>query len=237
VHLVGRDPDADDGSCVISLQKSNLGPLSIPGLRYRVEEATVESRGISATTGRLEWLGESDVEASEFLRSAASDEDRSERDEAAEWLVGFLTERGGEASRGDVVKAARAAGFSDSTVKRARSKAGVLYRRRRERQGPSVWYLDLASFESSGHSDHSDHPSKVDPSEPSRTARDEETLDRTSLELELALDEPGVGPCVACERPTKRYGEGSTGPLCEACRAVARTPSRERSTSVSELSA
>jgi len=237
VHFVARDPDAEDGSCLLLIAKSNLGPLDIPGLRYRVEEASVESGGTEASTGRLEWLGEVDVEVSDVLRSAASDEDRSERDEAAEWLVGFLTERGGEASRGDVVKAARAAGFSDSTVKRARSKAGVLFRRRRERQGPSVWYLDLATFESSGHSDHSDHTPKADPSEPSRTARDEKALDRTATELKLALEEPGVGPCVACERPTRRYGEGSTGPLCDACRAVTRTPSRERSTSVTGLSA
>lgn len=222
VHLVARDPDADDGSCLVILAKSNLGPLDIPGLRYRIEEARVESRGVEAVTGRLEWLGEVDVEASEVLRSASSEEDRSERDEAAEWLSSFLTERGGEASRGDVVKAARAAGFSDSTLKRARSKAGVKYRRRKERQGPSVWYLDLAPFESgveSGHSDHSDHLSKVDPSDPSRTPTDKATPDSIELELDLALD-AGSGPCSACGSPTRRYGEGATGSLCHTCRAL-----------------
>lgn len=226
VHLVARDPDAEDGSCLVVLAKSNLGPLDVPGLRYKVEEARVESRGVEAVTGRLEWLGEVDVEASEVLRSASSEEDRSERDEAAEWLSSFLTERGGEASRGDVVKAARAAGFSDSTLKRARSKAGVKYRRRRERQGPSVWYLDLAPFESavdSGYSDHSDHLSKADPSEPSRTPRDQVTLDSIELELDLALED-GFGPCSTCGSQTRRYGEGSTGPLCDGCRALVAAP-------------
>ena len=49
------------------------------------------------------------------------DDDRTERDEAASWLTDWLIGNGGTAPRKDVVKAARAAGFSERTLNRAKS--------------------------------------------------------------------------------------------------------------------
>ena len=39
-----RDTEAEDGSCVISQVKNNLGRLDLPSLRYRIDEATSTPR-------------------------------------------------------------------------------------------------------------------------------------------------------------------------------------------------
>ena len=54
------DPDADDGSGVISQVKNNLGRLDLPSLRYRIEEAFVPTETGDAKVGRLVMLGESE---------------------------------------------------------------------------------------------------------------------------------------------------------------------------------
>ena len=121
-----RDTEADDGSCVISQVKNNLGRLDLPSLRYRIEAATVDTEEGPAEVGRLVMLGESDRTVSDILRDRhTDDDDRSERDEAADWLRAYLEDQGGAADSKDVKAAAKEAGIAVRTVERARSKAGV----------------------------------------------------------------------------------------------------------------
>jgi len=145
-----QDTDAEDGSCVISQVKNNLGRLDLPSLRYVIEQASVSTDEGPAYVGKLLMLGESDRSVSDILRSHGDGEEKSERAEAADWLIGYLTDNGGEAARKDVFKAARGAGFSEATLKRARSKAGA----DADRQGfggGSIWRLNDRSAHHSGH--------------------------------------------------------------------------------------
>jgi hypothetical protein len=141
VLAVARDPSVDDGSCVLSQAKNNLGRLDLPSLRYRVRTAEVPTDEGPAYVGVLDFTGESERSVSDILSEAATDPaERSERAEAADWLVDYLTTAGGSAPRAEVAKAAREDGIAERTLKRARTAAKVTA----ERSGfPSttVWRL------------------------------------------------------------------------------------------------
>ncbi|RKN42832.1 hypothetical protein D7223_22335 [Micromonospora endolithica] len=126
VIAIARDDEAGDGSCVMSQAKNNLGPLDLPSLRYVVESVEIPTDEGPAYVGKLTITGESDRSVSDILGDGASDgENRAERDECADWLKSYLISQGGEAAREDVLKAARAAGFAEATLKRARTRARV----------------------------------------------------------------------------------------------------------------
>jgi AAA domain len=147
---VARDPDADDDSCVLSQVKNNLGRLDLPSLRYDVLDATVETDEGPTHVGRLRFLGESDRTVSDILGDRSDPDERSDRDEAVEWLCGYLKAQDGEAKRDDIVKAAKADGIAERTLGRARVKARVTTQREGFGQG-SVWRLP-AFVPQSGHS-------------------------------------------------------------------------------------
>jgi hypothetical protein len=126
--LAQPDPD-EDGVLVIGPEKSNVA-APVPASKFRIEAvpvfaATDDSDG---TVPRLVWIGDAEQSAGDFFIDAAAaeaGEDRSERDEAAEWLVDYLAANGGTAVRKDILTAARAAGYSQATLKRAKNRAGV----------------------------------------------------------------------------------------------------------------
>jgi hypothetical protein len=121
-----RDTDAEDGSCVISQVKNNLGRLDLPSLRYGIESTVIDTDWGPAEVGKLVMRGESDRSVSDILRDRATDDDdRSERDEAAAWLIDYLTSNGGSATAGDAIKAAAVHGIAKPTLTRARTRAGV----------------------------------------------------------------------------------------------------------------
>lgn len=115
--LVARDPE-DETQRVLACVKSNLAaePAS---LNYRLESAP------GTHVARVEWCGESQHAAAALLSMPGNDEDREERDEAVDWLRGYLIDHGGAAAAAEVVKAARSDGIAERTLKRARHRAGV----------------------------------------------------------------------------------------------------------------
>lgn len=122
------DREAEDGSCVLSLIKTNLAPSGLPSLRYRIEPCTVDTADGPTDVGRFVLLGETDQGVEDLLnREHTTAEDRSERDECAEWLLSFLESQkpGWEAPRAEVMKAARKEGFSVATLNRAKVRAKV----------------------------------------------------------------------------------------------------------------
>jgi hypothetical protein len=155
--VAARDPD-DDASNVLSVEKSNLGRIDVPGLTYRIDGVEVATDEGPAGAGLLVWTGETDRRVRDIMADA--DGERTERDEAAEWLTGYLMDSGGEAAAKDVYKAARAEGIAERTLKRARSRAGATSERRGFGQG-AVWTLD-PSRPHSGHSGQDVRPGPND---------------------------------------------------------------------------
>ena len=118
--MCGRDPDDETGQLrVFANIKMNIAPEP-PAIGYRL--VPDELRGC----GRIEWLGESQHRAGDLLGERS--DDRTEVDEAAGWLAGYLTDAGSEAARKDVFRDGRVAGFTDATLKRAKDKAKVTHR-------------------------------------------------------------------------------------------------------------
>jgi len=135
-----RDPEAEDGSYVVSQIKNNLGRLDLPSLRYVIENAMVDTADGPAGVGRFRLLGESDRSVADILGDR--DDDGEGRGEAARWLSGYLADNGGEAEAPDVYKAGAKNGFSRDQLKRAKKRAGVTS----EKEGFDsgwMWRLDL----------------------------------------------------------------------------------------------
>jgi hypothetical protein len=127
VICMARDPEAEDGTVILSQEKNNLGRLDLPSLTYVVTSTEVITEDGVSHVGRVQFTGQSERSVSDMLADGAASTpgERSERDEAGAWLSDYLTDNGGEASAGDVIKAAEKDGFAKHTIQRARAKAGV----------------------------------------------------------------------------------------------------------------
>src|SRR4029450_205564 len=105
--------------------KSNNGPDS-GGVGYDLRQVELpEYPGVLAS--QVLWSGAIEGSARDLLREAEADleVEHHDRADATEWLLEALNDAGGEMASRDALKLARDAGFSERTVERARSKAGV----------------------------------------------------------------------------------------------------------------
>lgn len=132
-YVVGPDPDDDTGETrVLACVKNNLAPEP-PSLTYRLESAP------GSHVARVVWGEASEHSAEDLLRPGETGEDRTERDDAAAFILGYLTEHGGSALARDVQAAGRKLGYSKTTMHRAADRLRV--RKRKDgMQGP--WYWD-----------------------------------------------------------------------------------------------
>lgn len=137
---IGEHPeDPSDRLAVIG--KSNFGDKrQIPAVRFRVEGTVVNAGGVEIPTGRVVLLGEELGHDADTLVATSSAEERTERDEAAEWLHDVLD--GGPVELKEVKRLARDVGIAERTLYRASKTAGVDVFRDDTRQGrPSSWAL------------------------------------------------------------------------------------------------
>lgn len=131
--------DEDQDQLVITNTKGNLATC-VRSEAARIVSQTIDTEDGPTEVGKVEWLGEVNADARDFLAGDERDEDRSD---AENYILGYLEDVGGTAPASDILKAGRAAGFSDSTLKKARSKAGVKSQRTGFGKGSSVsWSID-----------------------------------------------------------------------------------------------
>ncbi len=146
VLAFGADPADSDGERgprrVLAHSKSNLSPLA-PSLAYRLMPTIVEAAdGSAIEQARLVSHGECDAVASELLDSHAG-ANRSDLDDAIEWLTDALHPPGTWRSSRDLKGEAKLASYSERTLKRAKQQLDVQDRsggfpRRTEWSLPSV---------------------------------------------------------------------------------------------------
>ena len=117
--LVAEDRE-DPEVRVFACTKSNLGPKP-PSLRFRL----VTDRGWGVEAPRIEWVGESEMSASDLIAMTPGSNRRGpERVACAEWLRKRL--RGGTAvAREALVSEAAELGWSESVLKRAADDVGI----------------------------------------------------------------------------------------------------------------
>jgi hypothetical protein len=156
VLFVAADPD-DEQQRLLSLVKSNLGRLDLPMLRFRIRGVLVGTTAEEGEvwTGQLVWAGESDQSIRDVLKRAADREsDPSAVQEAVAWLIDYLTEAGGTASRKTIMAAGHQAGHSRPTLDRARHVAGI---KTESRGFPRTAYWSLPPSSQSTQSTQSTH--------------------------------------------------------------------------------
>lgn len=132
--IVGRE-DADDPTsmCVLARIKGNLGP-SAPSLRYR----PVGDPEDEDAPPWIEWHGVSDKTADELV--AAPDQPRSVVAEAADWLKLHLSY--GPVPTKELFGDARAEGFSEASLKRAKERLPIdAFKEPGKMGGPWLWGL------------------------------------------------------------------------------------------------
>ena len=94
--VAARDPD-DEGSNVLSVEKSNLGSIDVPGLTYRIDGPLIVTDEGPAAPGS--WCGPARLTAASGTSwPTGRRADRTRR--GTEWLTGYLTDQGGEAHPG-----------------------------------------------------------------------------------------------------------------------------------------
>ncbi|WUV50982.1 AAA family ATPase [Nocardia vinacea] len=156
--------DSDDDTCmIVGPEKSNIA-LAAKATRFRKVpkdhfDPTDDNDG---TVPLLEYVGLEDKSSRELIAEAfhgpeddESDE-RTDAEEAEEWLVDFLSEVNEVGKRGKpktepvpgktVRDAARAAGIKEHTLKRAAKKIGVIYSKAGF-PATNHWSLDDLSFD------------------------------------------------------------------------------------------
>jgi hypothetical protein len=142
---VGESP-TEPGVRIAAVAKANMTDIStIPAVTFRVDAAEVDhpdggwpiSTGVAVITGELEGFD------ANSLLSAPSAVERTQLDEATEWLRGVLN--GSTVERSVIVKTAANEGISKTTLDRARVRLGVAITRDTSQSGrPSLWSLPEA---------------------------------------------------------------------------------------------
>jgi hypothetical protein len=115
--LAAVDPE-DESRRVLAAIKSNLAAMP-EALAYQLVDSPEHG------CARVEWLGVSQHNAGQLLAGPQDEEERTERDEARDWLLDHLAGVGWEAPSAAIKKAARGEGISERTLKRAKSAAKV----------------------------------------------------------------------------------------------------------------
>lgn len=142
VLAVGEHPDEPaDRVCV--LRKANMADAAaVPAFRYRVESVAVEAPGGAEPidTAGVIVLGEEHGLDPNAILSIPDAEERTARDEAADWLREVLTD--GPLPAKTVKRMAADADISPRTLQRARVGLGIAVQRDDHASGrPSTWTL------------------------------------------------------------------------------------------------
>ena len=133
--LVAHNPD-DEDTCIMASTKSNLAEMP-PAIAYRLVPHN--------DTSKVEWLGTTDHKVADILQ-VTDPEERSALEDAEEWLSGILAFEPVPATT--IFKTAAAVGYSAITIRRAKSKLGVV-----AKQEGRQWIWSLPTTTESDKSD------------------------------------------------------------------------------------
>jgi len=142
--MVAKDPD-DDSRCILSVAKSNLAKLPL-SLAYEIQSNAAEVPWIN-------WLGTTGHTAASLLHDQAdSEEERSAVKDAEDFLSDYLKD---PRKAADVIKASRAAGIAEKTLRRAKARLKI-QSGKNSFQGEYFWSLPnspmMANYSNDGQS-------------------------------------------------------------------------------------
>jgi hypothetical protein len=220
------DPDGEDGPGRVLAQRGNLARRAA-SLAYRIEGRVIDGPGGPIDTSRLLCLGESEARADELLAAVTTGEERTERDEATEFLRAEL--EGGPRPAKEVKSAARDAGISDATLRRAKTQLRVVSERVGGAGADGHWEWSLRCSPPREHLKKHDGEHVSQNPVPERGCAPDETLRRSLHGVEHLRASNGWDEAYAeseIERVTDKLGclclhpsPGLDG-LCENCHGV-----------------
>lgn len=156
-----RDPDADEeGTCVISVVKNNLGRMDLPSLTYRIDNVVLRTPKGPSEVGKLVMTGESLRTVGDILAAANNIGSGAKIETAATWIKRYVEgKRLGYAPATEVIGAGLAAGYEEHILKKARSRAGLSTVKKGMQAG---WFWCLPGIEPSDddpeeHEEHEEH--------------------------------------------------------------------------------
>lgn len=135
--VVVEDPDNSEHRLAASA-KTNWGKSNLPSIRFGIESALLPIGSIPF----VKFLGTSSHTASDLQDTS---QDAFEQETAGQWLIDYLYACEGEALKKDIIKAARAAGYSEDQMERARRRVKVETVREKRSQPRTVWRLSQSS--------------------------------------------------------------------------------------------
>ncbi|WP_375504798.1 AAA family ATPase, partial [uncultured Jatrophihabitans sp.] len=200
----------DDDGRVMTQVKNSLGRDNLPSLAYEITAVEVEVLGGRTEVGTFTFAGTSTRTVEDVLRdSRTGDDDLSERTEAADWLVRWLTDQGGEGLAADAIGAAEEDGIAKRTLQRARARAKITKHKDGFR-GSWIWRLPTEDVTQGAVGATVEKLASSAPSS-ALPAQQEPANVHTR-----AAWTPDSGLCTRCGAPTTRYGDGGS-PLCADC--------------------
>lgn len=110
----------EDGTKVMEQTKGNYGRGNMPNIAFAIDSTAVEADGWSQEVGAVRVIGETSRSVGDIINSDGEDT-AHELGEAQAWLIDHMREQTAwEAKAFDVLRAARASGFTDKSIKDAR---------------------------------------------------------------------------------------------------------------------
>lgn len=120
-----KDPQADDDSRVMSLEKNSLGRESY-AWRYRIRQETITTdKGRTAEMAAFEMVGESAETVGEILRQTANGATAEDTSELREVVLRFLEENGGSAPAAEIEREVRSAGLVFKSAQNQKRRWGI----------------------------------------------------------------------------------------------------------------
>ena len=145
VLLFATDPESEQR--VVTIDKSNYSTSRGESFAFNlVSTAICTDDGEETCVGRVEYLGDTDLDVESIInRAPGGDEGNEDRNAAQAFIVSYLEKQDDlEGVAGEILKAGRAAGFTDNEIKHARrrSKAPKIVSRKASFGGGWVWALE-----------------------------------------------------------------------------------------------
>ena len=118
--------DEDTGNRIVTQDKGNYSAAAGSSLAFSLDSVAVPTDdGDIVSVAKITMLGESDISVGDIINRSFSDaDDHEDRNACQSFVLDYLNERDGlEAPASDVLKAGKAAGFSDNELKNARKRS------------------------------------------------------------------------------------------------------------------
>jgi hypothetical protein len=125
--IVAKDPENDRRRLFLPA-KNNIGN-DLSGLAFSIESASIDSPAGMINTSRVEWEATAVTVSVNDVVGPQQPDTGEGVSTVADWLRNLMEEEGGSVDRRDVMKAARAMGYKERTVHRARQMLGLIVQR------------------------------------------------------------------------------------------------------------